>query len=68
MDGDYTRKYATQVGNWNQDVEHAVEGLDTGRQNKEELDNLITENWYRLGRQAGSVFPLSDARLNTLHG
>jgi hypothetical protein len=34
-----------------------MEGLDTGRQKKEELDNAITEMWNRLGEAIRECFP-----------
>jgi hypothetical protein len=53
--GDYTRKYATQVGNWNQ-FQAKVKIWNTqwrdwiqDAETKEELDNAVTEIWNRMG-------------------
>jgi hypothetical protein len=73
--GDYTRKYATPVVNWNQ-FQAKVKMWNTqwrdwiqDAKTKEELDKAITEMWNRhWGRQAESAFPPSNPRLITVHG
>ena len=62
MDGDYTRKYATQVGKWNQFQAKIKMWNRQWRdwiqdaKTKEELDNVITEIWDRLGGGKQRVF------------
>jgi hypothetical protein len=55
VDGDYTRKYATQIGNWNQ-FQAKIKMWNTqwrdwiqDAKTKEELENAITEIWNRMG-------------------
>jgi hypothetical protein len=60
--GDYTRKNATQVGNWNQ-FQAKVKMWNTqwrdwiqDAKTKEELDKAITEIWNRLGEASREFF------------
>lgn len=63
MAGDFTRKFATQVGNWNlfelkvkqcsQQWRDWVNGATT----KETLDKAITEIWSKLGEISKECFP-----------
>jgi hypothetical protein len=63
VDGDYTRKYATQVGKWNQ-FQAKIKMWNTqwrdwiqDAKTKEEPDNAITEIWNRLGEASREYFP-----------
>ena len=61
--GEYTRKYATQVGNWNL-FQTTVKNCSTqwrdwinSATTKEKLDNSITEIWNRLEEAGKDCFP-----------
>jgi hypothetical protein len=63
INGVYTRKYATQVGNRNQ-FQAKIKKCNTQRKDwiqdaktKEELDNAISEIWNRLGEVSRECFP-----------
>ena len=71
---DSTRKYATQVGNWNMFHQKIQQ---TGKQwidfvnntkTKEQLDKSITEIWYKLKEISKRCFPHFYQKLNTSHG
>jgi hypothetical protein len=64
VDGHYTRKYATQVGNWNQ-FQAKYKMWNTkwrdwiqDAKTKEELDKAITEIWNKLGEASRVFSPL----------